>query len=78
MFFSPKVRESIVLLAQGSTRYNISKTSFIKIKVPVPSQAEQLKISNFLESLEGKLSIISNQLELTKQYKQGLLQQMFI
>jgi type I restriction enzyme S subunit len=78
MFFSSNVRESIVLLAQGSTRYNISKTNFMKIKVLVPGLKEQEKISLFLESLEGKLATVASQLELTKQYKQGLLQQMFI
>ena len=78
MFFSSNVRESIVLLAQGSTRYNISKTNFMKIKVLVPALKEQEKISLFLESLEGKLATVASQIELTKKYKQGLLQQMFI
>jgi type I restriction enzyme S subunit len=78
MFFSSNVRESIVLLAQGSTRYNISKTNFMKIKVLVPALKEQEKISLFLESLDGKLATVASQLELAKKYKQGLLQQMFI
>lgn len=78
MFFSSKVRGDIVLLAQGSTRYNISKTNFMKIKVPVPNIKEQEKISSFLEVMEYKIDVIYNQLGLMKKYKQGLLQQMFV
>jgi type I restriction enzyme S subunit len=39
---------------------------------------EQLKISNFLTAIDIKISTTQSQLELAKQYKQGLLQQMFI
>ena len=78
MFFSSKVRGDIVLLAQGSTRYNISKAGFMKIKVPVPDIEEQEKIASFLESLERKIDVIHTELELIKHYKQGLLQQMFV
>jgi type I restriction enzyme S subunit len=78
LFFSPKMRESIILLAQGSTRYNISKTGFLKIKTPIPTIEEQTKIASFLSAIDDKIQNTQSQLDATKQYKQGLLQQMFV
>jgi len=78
MFFSSDVRESIILLAQGSTRYNISKTNFMKIQVPIPVHKEQSKIANFLTAIDDKITNVKSQIEAAKDYKQGLLQQMFV
>lgn len=39
---------------------------------------EQIQISNFISSIDEKIDLVANQLDLTQQYKQGLLQQMFI
>jgi type I restriction enzyme S subunit len=57
-------------------RYWISEYS--KLELPKPSQLEQEKISNFLSLLDSKALNCKSQLDLTKQYKQGLLQQMFV
>lgn len=71
-------RKKISILAQGSTRYNISKNSLMKMIVSVPSIDEQIKIENFLLSLEIKIEKEEEKLELLNQYKKGLLQQMFV
>jgi type I restriction enzyme S subunit len=42
------------------------------------SYEEQIKITDFLSAIDEKISNVQKQLELTKQYKQGLLQQMFV
>jgi type I restriction enzyme S subunit len=57
-------------------RYWISEYS--KLEISKPSEVEQTKIANFLSAIDEKISITQNQLDLTKQYKQGLLQQMFV
>ncbi len=44
-FFRKKLRR----LAQGSTRYNLSKKEFLKIKIPVPNFENQLQIAEVLE-----------------------------
>lgn len=57
-------------------RYWISQYS--KITIPLPHHDEQIKILEFSAGIDKKIEIIKSKLELTKQYKQGILQQMFI
>lgn len=78
LFKSPSFRRDVIKLAQGSTRYNISKTNFMKIIIQLPCIKEQTKIASFLTALDDKLSHTKAQLAAAKQYKQGLLQQMFV
>ena len=78
MFGSAEFRREVIKLAQGSTRYNISKTAFMEIKVKMPSPPEQEKIAGFLSAVDEKISQAQAQLAALKQYKQGLLQQMFV
>jgi type I restriction enzyme, S subunit len=50
-----------------------------KIKILIPkSTEEQIKISNFINVLENKLELVNSQIEKTKEFKKGLLQQMFV
>lgn len=50
-----------------------------KIKILIPkSTEEQIKISNFLNVLENKLELVESQIDKTKEFKKGLLQQMFV
>ncbi len=56
----------------------INKNDFSKFILPTPSKYEQTKIANFLSAIDEKIQNIQAQLEVAKQYKQGLLQQMFI
>lgn len=78
LFRSNKFRKKVTPLAQGSTRYNISKTEFIKLTLMLPSLEEQTKIANFLTAIDSKIEQVAQQLEAAKQFKKGLLQQMFV
>ncbi len=78
LFKSSAFRSDVVVLAQGSTRFNISKTGFMKINIQLPCIEEQIKIANFLTEIDDKISQTQSQLEGTKKYKQGLLQKMFV
>ena len=71
-------RKKVVRLAQGSTRYNLSKTSLMKIETNLPSLHEQQKIANFLSAIDKKIELIAAQLEQARTFKKGLLQKMFI
>lgn len=59
-------------------RMNITNESFLGLPIPMPCQKEQTKIAQFLTALDDKLTATRAQLDAVKQYKQGLLQQMFI
>ncbi|MCB8999642.1 MAG: restriction endonuclease subunit S [Bacteroidales bacterium] len=78
LFRSEGFRNDIIKLAQGSTRYNMSKVQLMKLTISLPSGSEQTKISNFLSSLDDKINHCSTQIEKTEQWKKGLLQQMFV
>ena len=65
-------------LEQGSTFTAVSGNEIKSIDVPLPCIEEQTKLANFLSAIDEKISNTKSQLNLTKQYKQGLLQQMFV
>lgn len=48
------------------------------ITIPFPCIQEQAKIANFLTTIDDKITATKAQLAAVKQYKQGLLQQMFV
>lgn len=64
--------------ASGSTFLEISKKEIEKLPIRVPVLAEQTKIANFFTAIDDKITATKNQLDAVKQYKQGLLQQMFV
>jgi|CXWL01.1.fsa_nt_gi type I restriction enzyme S subunit len=49
-----------------------------KIEIDFPCVAEQTKVANFLTAINDKITNAQSQLAAVKQYKQGLLQQMFV
>ena len=75
---STSFRKAIYPLAQGSTRFNLQKQDFMRMKFVLPSLEEQECIATALDALHNHLT---NEKLLTEQYlllKQYLLQQMFI
>lgn len=72
------VRLQIKTLATGVSVLGISKGNLAKINLSVPSKPEQTKIANFLTAIDDKISHNQTQLNTLKQYKQGLLQQLFV
>lgn len=46
--------------------------------ITIPSYAEQIKVTSFLESLDEKIKNSNNRLEETKKFKKALIQQMFV
>ena len=57
---------------------SLNTTSIGNIELKVPCLAEQTKIANVLSAIDQKIEVISKQIEQAKQWKKGLLQQMFI
>lgn len=81
-FESGRQNQEIEKVAQEGARnhglLNIGVVDFFSILVDLPSVPEQTKIANFLSALDDKIKHVDQQIELTKQYKKGLLQQMFV
>ena len=69
------VMQSIMV---GSTQVHIRNQDFFGIEIPVPCLAEQTKIANFLSAIDQKIEVVAQQIEQAKQWKKGLLQQMFV
>lgn len=49
-----------------------------EIEILVPCLEEQTKIANFLSAIDQKIKKVAQQIEESKQWKKGLLQQMFV
>ena len=71
-------RKFILPFAQGSTRYNLQKTDFMKAKYRFPTLERQKTIYKLLSSYSSKIANEEKILDLYQFQKQGLLEQMFI
>ncbi|MDV7739468.1 restriction endonuclease subunit S [Leuconostoc mesenteroides] len=78
MLRSPSVRKKITFLAQGISRYNISKSKMMKIEVPIPNIFEQENIGSLFKQLDNLITLNQKKLNLLKKQKQAYLQKMFI
>ena len=81
-FESKKIEKNIQEIAQEGARnhglLNISVQDFFNIYIPFPLLEEQQKIADFLSSIDSKIENIEKELEGLKEFKKGLLQQMFV
>jgi len=66
--------------SQGMTSdtWNLKYRMISPIKIKVPHLDVQIRVANFLSSLDSKIDLVSTQIENTKAFKKGLLQQMFV
>ena len=77
-FRSRYIRKIMYKLAQGSTRFNMSKDELTKEKILLPQTEEQKRIAKFLQNTNQFLEYQNILIEKMKIFKQGLLQKMFI
>ncbi|WP_180105291.1 restriction endonuclease subunit S [Acinetobacter sp. YH12108] len=78
LILSDQFQNRIDELATGTTAKGINQKSMQKIDVKIPSLEEQTKIANFLSTIDQKIEVVAQQIEQAKQWKKGLLQQMFV
>lgn len=62
----------------GARINQITTGTLNEFKFNIPSIEEQTKIANFLSSIDQKIDLTEQQLQQAKQWKKGLLQQMFV
>ena len=77
MLRSPSIRKKFIFLAQGISRYNISKIKVMKMKIPVTSLIEQKKIGKFFKEIDQLIALNQNKISHIKDLKAGFLQKMF-
>jgi type I restriction enzyme S subunit len=72
-----KTRKIISVLAQGSTRFNLSKITLLKkLKLALPPLPEQQKIAEILSTVDAKTAIIDQQITETQELKKGFMQRL--
>jgi len=69
-------RELMKLLAQGSTRYNISKLSFLKLFIKIPFFLEQTAIAEVLSDMDAEISALEKRRAKTADIKQAMMQEL--
>ena len=77
-YFVDKQKNYLLRYAVGSTVKSLRLPIFQKMPVSLPSLPEQTKIANFLSSIDNKIEQVGGQLDKSKQFKNALLQQMFV
>lgn len=76
LFRTEHFRSYMSVLAQGSTRFNISKKEVMKLKIDLPTIEEQTVIANVLTAADREIELAQQKLELLRQQKRGLMQQL--
>lgn len=76
LFRSAVGRGLMFSLAQGATRYNLSKSNFLKLNVPFPTVQEQIAIASVLSDMDAEISTLEEQREKTVTLKQGMMQEL--
>ena len=72
------VRKQLIQGGKTATMTTIGQKEVGNTIVKVPCLEEQTKIANFLSSIDQKIEVVAQQIEQAKQWKKGLLQQMFV
>ena len=74
---SENIRNKIILLAQGISRYNISKNKMMDISISIPNLTEQEKIGAFFSKLDKLISLHQSKFEKLQKIKKSCLQNLF-
>ena len=75
-FRSQEMRKKISSLAQGSTRFNLSKGNFKKLVINLPQKEEQEAIANILFTADREIHLLETRLTEFREQKRGLMQRL--
>ena len=76
-FFRGSVGRNIMnALAQGATRYNVSKSQFRALELSIPSGDEQHAIASVLSDMDTEIAALEQRRDKTRAIKQGMMQQL--
>jgi len=77
-YFLLDFQKYIQKFIETGTQGNINASIVKGLNIKIPCIEEQTQIANFLSSIDDKINQLTIQLERTKTFKKGLLQQMFV
>ena len=69
-------RKIMTLLAQGATRYNLSKTYFNDILIKIPNLSEQTAIASILSDMDTEIDALTAKLNKLRNIKQGMMSEL--
>ncbi len=78
MLRSSSMRKKITFLAQGISRYNISKNKMLDIEIPIPKIEEQKQIGSYFRNLDNLITLHQCKLEKLQNIKKAFLEKMFV
>lgn len=76
LFRGRDFRREIYRLAQGFTRYNLSKAEVMKIKIKLPPFNYQSQVASLLSTIESKITLLEKKLVFWTIQKKGLMQKL--
>lgn len=71
-------KHELASIAQGSSVIHLYSSHLKNVTVSIPDIQEQKKITKFLSAIDQKIDLVNSELNKTKEWKKGLLQQMFV
>lgn len=71
-------RSRVRVLAQGISRYNISKAKVMNIPISVPTEEEQERIGMYFCALDALIAKHATQVQKLRQFKSACLEAMFV
>lgn len=74
---APYMRDKIKILAQGISRYNISKNKVMELEISLPNNEEQKLLGNLLQRIDLIITLHQRKLDNLKLKKKALLQKLF-
>ena len=77
MLRSSSVRSDLTLLAQGISRFNISKNKVMELSVSVPSVVEQKQIGQYFARLDSLITLHQRKYDKLCTVKKSMLEKMF-
>ena len=77
MLRSSSMRKKITFLAQGISRYNISKNKMMDIEMPIPSIDEQKQIGEYFRNLDNLITLHQRKYDKLTNVKKSMLEKMF-
>lgn len=78
LFRTLTFRKKMYILAQGISRYNISKANVMKLEIALPSVNEQKKIGRLLYKLDSMITLHNKKLNRLESLKKEYLNYLFI